>query len=94
MLNLFTVLLFIPLAASFIAERSGVMDKLKYWLFYRIYTKQTPYKHFRLKPFDCAMCLSFWIAAVYEWTTGTPATWLSILLPFSSAAVGSIISKF
>ena len=83
-------LLIIPLAANFIADRSGVMEKLKFWLFYRMYSRKTKYQHYRLKPFDCTMCLSFWISAFYLLTTYNSNY---ILLPFAAATIGALIEK-
>jgi|HubBroStandDraft_3_1064219.scaffolds.fasta_scaffold136515_3 hypothetical protein len=83
-------LLLIPLAANFIADRSGVMVKLKWWLFYKMYSRKTRYKDYRLKPFDCTMCLSFWIAFIQLITYWDIKY---ILLPFATATVGALIEK-
>lgn|GEM_PF-6066659 len=84
-------LLVIPLAANFIAEWSGVIDQLQYWLFYRIYTLKTPYNPGRWKPLDCPMCLSFWLGVGFVLIPHFSVD--AILLPFASAAVAVLINK-
>lgn len=92
-INLFNALVLVPLACTFVAEKSGIMDKLKYWLFYRVFTKGTQYKQFRIKPFDCAMCLSFWVCLLVECIDKIEFNPTTALLPFAAAAVGSLISN-
>jgi hypothetical protein len=85
-------LLVIPLAASFIAEWSGVIQSFKFWLFYRKYTKKTPYRDiYSLKPFSCPMCLSFWLASVS--LTWTYSDLSSLFYPFASAGAAVVINK-
>jgi hypothetical protein len=86
---LYVNIFIIILAANFIAERSGVMDQLKYRMFYRLYTKKTPYRDYRLKPFDCTMCLSFWMTLTYILFIHQ----YNFTLPFAAATVGVLISK-
>lgn len=91
-MELIYYLLILPLAANFISEWSGVIDKLKYWMFYRMYTKQTQYDPPRWKPFDCPMCFSFWISIgllIYN----SDYSIINCILPFASAAMGMIINK-
>lgn len=85
------LLIITPLAANFIAERSGVMEWIKFKLYYRIYSRKTKYKLYRIKPFDCAMCLSFWLCLIQVLPS---QNWLEYFFPFAAAAVGSIVSKF
>lgn len=85
-------LLIVPLAALFIAEYSGVIQKLKYWLFYRRYTKETSYHEiYSLKPFSCPMCLSFWLAALTLFITYSSP--IDLLFPFAAAGAAVIIQK-
>jgi hypothetical protein len=44
----------IGMFAAVIAEISGIMNYIKWWL-----------KVERFKPFDCAVCFSFWMALFY-----------------------------
>jgi len=89
--SLILSLLVIPLAANFIAEWSGVIQKFQYWLFYRIYTRQTEYNPKRLKPFDCPMCLSFWLTVCFVLIPECSVR--SILLPFAAAGSSVIINR-
>lgn len=88
------IFLFIPVAANYFTEWSGVMDKFKFWLFYRVYNKKTEYNFYRLKPFDCCHCISFWTTVALLTFIGLPVSWpLLIALPFCSAASAFIINK-
>lgn len=48
----------------FIVDVSGIVDSVKRriwkWLF-----KDREYNEFQLKPFDCSLCLSFWVGLIY-----------------------------
>jgi hypothetical protein len=72
------------LAANFIAERSGVMESFKFWLFFRVHKRTVRYRPFRLKPFDCTICLSFWL---------TLALTRDFLLACGAATLGALISR-
>src|SRR5580704_8679813 len=89
--NLILALLVIPLAANFISEWSGVIQKIQYWLFYKIYTAKTEYNPKRIKPFDCPMCFSFWLTVCFVVIPHFSIE--SILLPFASGAAAVIINK-
>jgi len=51
----------ISIVAWYIAEGCGLMQKLIHWLVMKGYRKTN-----RLKPFDCPMCLAFWIGLVFN----------------------------
>lgn len=48
----------------FIIDVSGIVDSIKHtiwkWLF-----KDREYRWFSLKPFDCSLCMSFWMGLIY-----------------------------
>jgi hypothetical protein len=41
--SLIAALLVIPLAANFIADWSGMVQRFQFWLFYKIHTKHSEY---------------------------------------------------
>jgi hypothetical protein len=86
---LYVNIFIIVLAANFIAEKSGVMDQIKFRLYYRIYTRKTKYVPYRLKPFDCTMCLSFWLTLTYILFIHE----YNFTLPFAAATAGALISR-
>lgn len=63
--------LVVSIVAWWIAEGSGLSQYLRWWL----KVKKIWYKmdHFnmvierRIKPFDCPLCLAFWISTIYFW---------------------------
>lgn len=92
MLDLIKYLILVPLAADFFADRSGIIESIKWKLFYMTYTKKTLYRPFRLRPFDCTMCMSFWLALILILVDGSYEG-AFFLMPFAAAAVGALISK-
>lgn len=49
----------VPLAMIAI-QLCGVIDWLKREIFYMKYARHVKFKTYRLKPLDCALCLTFW----------------------------------
>lgn len=86
--------LLIPLAANFITEWSGIIDTIKHWLFYCKYTKQTKYRFFRLKPFDCNLCLGAHITWIYLVVIGGFTIFEIILLALAVGSISMMIGKF
>jgi hypothetical protein len=89
--ELLMVLIVIPLASNTIA---GLMIGIKYWLFYKVYTKKTRYKPFRLKPIDCSLCLSFHLTWIYLISMATLNPFIIILLALASGYVGSAVERY
>lgn len=81
----------IPLAALNIAEYSGIMEQIKYKLFYWIYTKNTKYVPFSIRPLDCPLCLSFWIGVLVTIKEYSQLT--DLLLPFAASTVTVILDR-
>lgn len=54
--------LIIAVVAWWIAEGSGLMQKAIWWLIMKGYRKSN-----RFKPFDCPLCLAFWIGLGFTW---------------------------
>jgi hypothetical protein len=83
----------IPLAANFFAEWSGVIDSLKVFLFYKVYSRKTDFRPYRIKPLDCALCLSFHLSWVMELARGEQFSISTILLPFAAGGCAYLLSK-
>lgn len=92
-MNYLLILLFVPLGINFLVEWSGLIDSLKYWLFYRQYTKQTQYRFFRIKPLDCPPCASYWTSFIYLAITSHLNLFEMIIYSLASAAIALIINK-
>lgn len=88
------IFLFIPLAINFLVDWSGLVDNLKFWLFYRMYTKDTQYRYFRIKPFDCPPCASFWTSIIYLLINKNNLNYFEVIIySLTSAAIALIINK-
>lgn len=90
---LLTVLILIPLAANYLADFSGLMDQLKIFLFYRIYSRKTVYKYYRIKPFDCCGCSAFHLSWIYILSYDHFGIIQTLILSFAAGAVSTIINK-
>lgn len=63
-------LIIITLIIIFIVDISGVIDNIKHLIWKCLHPK-IAYKEFSIKPFDCSLCLTFWIGIVYSLIIGT-----------------------
>lgn len=57
--------IYITVAISFIIDYAGVIETFKRFI-HRMVNGKIEYIHFRLKPFDCALCMAFWITLIYS----------------------------
>lgn len=57
-------ILLIDVIVCFIVDISGFVDTIKrtIWKWLR---KDKPYQEYRLKPFDCSLCLCFWSGLIW-----------------------------
>lgn len=58
-------LLFIALISTFIIDISGVVDSFKSGLSYIMTKGKIKSSDYRLKPFDCSLCITFWTSILY-----------------------------
>lgn len=49
----------------YIIDISGVIEEIKKYLFKLIKGKNVEYYGYSLKPFDCSLCMTFWIIIIY-----------------------------
>ena len=73
-------MIYISLACLVFAEWSGIVAKFKWWLTWKG----------RLKPFDCAMCLTLWTSLFIYW--GNNYGYWSILYAFANAGITVLIN--
>jgi hypothetical protein len=90
-LNLLISLILTPFAAYFFSD--VWIANLKYWVFYKIWKKETPYEPKRWKPLDCSSCMSVhftWISLLFLYFGISP---LYILFPLASGGIASLLNK-
>ena len=75
--------------AVFIAEASGIMGWVKFLLY--VFFKRPQSK--RLKPFDCSMCLAFWISIFYFWNNSPIIIVYAATASVTAIVVESIMRK-
>lgn len=79
--------IYITLIVCFVVDISGFVDSVKYGLFRAIYGTRATYRDYRLKPFDCSLCMTFWTCmgyAVFSGNLSVKTVLLACLLAFLS----------
>lgn len=67
---LFLKLFLITFVVVFIVDVSGAIDSLKSALKWVLTNGKMSHSDYRLKPFDCSLCTSFWVGLIYLLCTG------------------------
>lgn len=62
-------LLLIQLILVFIIDLSGVMNSIKYFISKHLTKGKIISDNFRIKPFDCSLCMTFWVTLIYLYLT-------------------------
>lgn len=57
-------ILILSFIISFIIDISGIIQSLKRFI-WKIFNK-LPYRDFPFKPFDCSLCMTFWVILIYS----------------------------
>ena len=92
-MNILYSLIIIPLVANYVCDWSGLIDKIKYKLFYLRYTRITEYQHYSLRPLDCCKCFSVHLSWIYFLITDGRLSLQTILLSLTSGAIAFIINR-
>lgn len=58
-------LFMIAIIVCFIVDISGIIDSVKRMIWKWIFNDKIVYSDFRLKPFDCSLCLTFWVGLIW-----------------------------
>ena len=86
-------LLMITIIVVYIIDLSGAINSIKYgiWKWLR---GNKPYKEYQFKPFDCSLCMSFWIGLIWLFLSHSMSLkYIMILCLFSylSDVIGDIL---
>lgn len=88
-------LLLIALIVVFIVDISGAIDSLKSGLKWIITKGKMSGCDYRLKPFDCSLCMTFWVCLLYLLIIGELTlpyiAFTSLLAVFSSVLKSAIL---
>lgn len=77
----------------FIIDISGIVDTIKHGI-WKWLIKDKEYREFRLKPFDCSLCMSFWMGLIYLICVGQfniPMVGFVCLLSAFSGIIGNCV---
>lgn len=64
-LNSIIYLLGIVFVTTFIIDHSGIVHSIKLLIHRVLNGKKVEYLPFTMKPFDCSLCMSFWITLAF-----------------------------
>jgi len=85
-------LLLLNVIAVVCVDRLRIYEPLKR-LIWRIGMDGLPYREFRLKPFDCALCTGWWLGFIYMAFWVHPFSLWTIVLPLGFAYMNHIIGS-
>lgn len=89
-------LLWISIIVCFIIDLSGIIDSIKHCI-WKWLKGDVPYKDFSFKPFDCSLCMIFWIGLIYLVVIGKftiPNIVIVCMLSFLSSTITGILRLF
>lgn len=58
-------LLMISIIVCFVIDVSGIVDSIKELIWKWAFNNKRQYNEFRLKPFDCSLCMCFWVGLLW-----------------------------
>lgn len=88
------VLLLIAICCVVVIDLSGFIDALKQWIWKFAFKGKREYQYFSLKPFDCALCASWWINLGYLIISGNwnlPLMTLALVIAFLTPIIKDTI---
>lgn len=71
MLNHIINLICLTLIICFVIDISGAVDTFKRWISKLLTNNRITSTNFEMKPFDCALCTTWWMGLIYLLVTGT-----------------------
>ena len=85
-------LLLLTIIVCFVVDISDFIDTIKNIIWKWVFNGKREYREFRLKPFDCSLCMTFWIGLI--WITINGFTLINLLSVCLFAALSEEISNF
>ena len=58
-------LILINIAVVFLIDQSGFINEFKSWLKKLLTNGKMSDPNYNLKPFDCSLCMTFWVSLIY-----------------------------
>lgn len=62
-------LIAITVIVVFVIDLSGIITSIKKGFFSLVFGNKKEYIYYRIKPFDCSLCMTFWICSGYLFYT-------------------------
>lgn len=87
----------IAFITAYVIDYANFITPIKIFIYRLLNGKAVPYKHFSLKPFDCPLCLTFWITLLYGLilikTSFILIIFIAICASFTSSISGILINN-
>lgn len=83
-MNPILILLLITVSCVFIIDLTDFVDSVKIGIWKWVWKDKREYRDFRIKPFDCSLCMSFWCGLIYLIASGDITLPLIVLQLFFS----------
>ena len=58
-------LIFLAVIICFIVDLSGVIGSIKYFIWKKILDSKGSPDYVKIKPFECSLCMTFWVGIIY-----------------------------
>lgn len=58
-------LFFLSVIVCYIVDISGIVSTIKRWIWFFAYGNKQVYREYEIKPFDCSLCMVFWVGIIY-----------------------------
>lgn len=58
-------LLLIATIVCYVVDISGVINSTKIFIWWLVFKNEKQFNNFNLKPFDCSLCMVFWVGLIY-----------------------------
>ncbi len=91
MIEIYTDALIISIICSFVIDYLGVVENMKKYIWK--WFNKIPYQNFRFKPFDCSLCMSFWITLIYLYCSTEERLLVIMLIAATGAYLAPIWTK-
>ena len=85
-------LLLIATIVCYVVDISGVINSTKIFIWWLVFKNEKPFNNFNLKPFDCSLCMVFWVGLLY--IIFTDFTLLNIFYVCMLSLLSSTITYF
>lgn len=87
--------LMLSIIICFIVDISGIVLNIKK-LIWKILNGKIPFRYYDLKPFDCQLCMNFWIGLIYSLYIGNEiilSLFIAVIMAYTSGFISNLLKS-